>query len=485
MKNVKVKYIIGKVITFLLLAVLTAVAVTIIYDALNDETTAIVTSYISEMTAHDMKNVKAYVSDRWTKLDGIGRSIRARKCADIDSILDELKFNMLYDDIDRLYIMDDEGNLYSHLRIVYPKDENYFWNFFTEGSDKIACRYEDDGHYSSGQNAYMLYGLSFWDRPIVTEDKSTRFVAVIMLNDITRIRTRLRISSFNDRGYSSVINKLGQYIVTEDGVTTHGTYRNFFDTLKAGTIENANAEDLIEQIKKDKTVSFWYDDGKGSKRFVSVQPIPNLQWLFVTSLEKSIFTDQIQQFIQVQTLIIISLLVVIAAVFMVIYRTRKKLKTIYAGVVPGVYNRRYYNEKMVKRHVKALAILDLDKLKYINDTFGHLAGDAAIKEMANVLLQNVNPGTDVCRFGGDEFLIAFYDNTSEEDFKRRLNNIVDDIHSAKLENYPDIKLTLSIGGCYCTGKTEDVLQKADVLLYEAKKKRDRIVTDIDEKVKSE
>ncbi len=481
MKNVKVKYIIGKVITFLLLAALTAGVVKIVYDTLNNETTDIVTSYISEMTAHDMKNVRAYVSDRWTKLDGIARSIRARKCADINAVMSELGYNMLCDDIDRLYIMDDEGNLYSNFRTVYPKDENYFWSFFNDDSDKIARRYEDDGHYSSGLNAYMLYGLSFWDNPIVTEDKSVRLVAVIMLNDITRIRTRLRISSFNDRGYSSVINKLGQYIVTEDGVTTHGTYRNFFDTLSAGIVEDGNAEDIIEQIKKDKPVSFWYDNGKGSKRFVSVRPIPNLQWLFVTSLEKSIFTDQIQQFIQVQTLVIISLIVVIAAVFFVVYRTRKKLKTIYAGIVPGVYNRKYYNEKMVKKHVKALAILDLDKLKYINDTFGHLAGDAAIKEMANVLLQNVNPGTDVCRFGGDEFLIAFYDNTSAEDFKRRLNNIVDDIHSVKLEDYPDIKLTLSIGGCYSSGKTEDVLQRADMLLYEAKKKRDRIITNIDGK----
>lgn len=481
MKNVKVKYIIGKIIAFLLLTVLTAGAVMIIYDVLNNETTNIVTSYISEMTAHDMKNVRAYVSDRWTKLDGIGRSIRARKCIGIEEVLDELGYNMLCDDIDRLYIMDDEGNLYSNDRIVYPKDENYFWSYFTDDSEKIACRYEDDNHYSSGQNAYMVYGLSFWDNPIVTEDESVRFVAVIMLNDITRIRSRLRISSFNDRGYSSVINKLVQYIVTEDGKTTHGNYRNFFDTLAAGTVEGTNAEDIIEQIKNGKPVSFWYDNGKGSKRYVSVRPIPNLQWLFVTSLEKSIFTDQIQQFIQVQTLIIISLLVVIAAVFIVIYRTRKKLKTIYTGVVPGVYNRRYYNEKMVKKHVKALAILDLDKLKYINDTFGHLAGDEAIKEMANVLLQNVNPGTDVCRFGGDEFLIAFYDNTSEEDFKRRLGNIVDDIHSVELEDYPDIKLTLSIGGCYCSGKTEDVLQKADVLLYEAKKSRDRIITNIDGK----
>ncbi len=479
MKNVKVKYIIGKIVTFLLLAILMAGAVTIVYDALNKETTAIVTSYISEMTAHDMKNVRAYVSDRWTKLDGIGRSIRARQCADIGEVLDELGYNMLNDDIDRLYIMDDEGNLYSNFKTVYPKEENYFWSFFTDDSEKIARRYEDDGHYSSGQNAYMVYGLSFWDNPIVTEDKSVRFVAVIMLNDITRIRSRLRISSFNDRGYSSVINKLGQYIVTEDGKTTHGTYRNFFETLKAGTVEDGNAEDIIEQIKRDKPVAFWYVDSKGSKRFVSVRALPNLQWLFVTSLDKSIFTDQIQQFIQVQTIVIISLIIVIAAVFIVVYRTRKKLKTIYTGVVPGVYNRQYYNEKMVHKHVKALAILDLDKLKYINDTFGHLAGDAAIKEMANVLLQNVNPGTDVCRFGGDEFLIAFYENTSEEDFTRRLNNIVDDIHSVKVEGYPDIKLTLSIGGCYSSGKTEDVLQKADVLLYEAKKKRDRIVTNIE------
>lgn len=206
------------------------------------------------------------------------------------------------------------------------------------------------------------------------------------------------------------------------------------------------------------------------------RPLADLNWTFIVSVEKSVFTDQTNQFILLTTIIIVILSLILITIAFYIHHAGKKLKSIYHGVVNGVFNRKYYDDKLVNSRVKAIAIIDLDHLKTINDTYGHLAGDVAIEETALTIVRNVGPSTEVLRFGGDEFVVAFRCDISPEIFRQLLENMLSDIHKTRIPSYPGLKLTFSIGGCCRSGTAGEVLADADKLLYEAKKKRNCVVT---------
>ena len=88
----------------------------------------------------------------------------------------------------------------------------------------------------------------------------------------------------------------------------------------------------------------------------------------------------------------------------------------------GLYNRRYFFEvgkKIYEENKKlnktiSIAILDIDKFKKINDTYGHSIGDFAIKEVARVLTENIMSSTLISRIGGEEFCLLFYNRDKEE-----------------------------------------------------------------------
>jgi two-component system cell cycle response regulator len=76
----------------------------------------------------------------------------------------------------------------------------------------------------------------------------------------------------------------------------------------------------------------------------------------------------------------------------------------------GVFNRRFFISEcerlLIERAVLNIVILDLDGFKKINDTYGHLAGDAVLRDVGTALQTNTRPEDVVARFGGDEFVVA-------------------------------------------------------------------------------
>ncbi len=144
----------------------------------------------------------------------------------------------------------------------------------------------------------------------------------------------------------------------------------------------------------------------------------------------------------------------------------------------GAYNRRYFYDK-ADEYVKdaeihstpyALAMLDIDFFKNINDTYGHDVGDHVIKTFADVL-RNETKGADiVARFGGEEFCILLKDITKEEAVSRfvKIRSKVQntDIHVGdKIINF-----TVSIGVTFnqISAHLDELITQADDALYEAK-----------------
>ena len=119
----------------------------------------------------------------------------------------------------------------------------------------------------------------------------------------------------------------------------------------------------------------------------------------------------------------------------------------------------------------AIMFLDLDGFKPVNDTFGHPKGDAVLKSVAQRLLKEVGPFGHVGRMGGDEFAIVIRDANSRQMVEtlaeRLIAAIAEPFHIDKAE----IRIGVSIGCAFgpVDGQSvDDLIQKADLALYQAK-----------------
>ena len=146
---------------------------------------------------------------------------------------------------------------------------------------------------------------------------------------------------------------------------------------------------------------------------------------------------------------------------------------IYKDSLTQVMNRKYFDDKLASQNCQAVVMADIDFFKEVNDNHGHQCGDAALAAVASILSSSVRDLDHVVRYGGDEFLISFKGITHEV-LKIRLEQMRAKAEKIKLQDYPNVKLTMSFGGTYGDGAVSDMLSFADKALYVSKKKRNSV-----------
>lgn len=152
----------------------------------------------------------------------------------------------------------------------------------------------------------------------------------------------------------------------------------------------------------------------------------------------------------------------------------------------GLYNRMFLaklEEGSIEdnRLLSGVIMLDADKFKVFNDTYGHLNGDLCLKYIAERLLDIPDPENGYCiRYGGEEFLIIYY-SISQDSLKANAEKIFNSIREGSflIDGTTEKKITVSMGVFSDTGSAHTILQMikyADEAMYNAKEQgRNRIV----------
>ncbi len=154
--------------------------------------------------------------------------------------------------------------------------------------------------------------------------------------------------------------------------------------------------------------------------------------------------------------------------YTILSHKQRHLQLLYIDSLTNVFNRRYYDEHFQgEENIQAFVMIDVDNFKQINDTYGHNVGDIVLQSIAQTILSCVRKTDAVIRYGGDEFVIIF--NSMPADvFEQKLERIRHSVDILKVDEYPEIHMSVSIGGAYGMGKPKELFKVADSMMYQAK-----------------
>ena len=161
-----------------------------------------------------------------------------------------------------------------------------------------------------------------------------------------------------------------------------------------------------------------------------------------------------------------------------LYETVEKLAI--TDSLTGLYVRRYFSERLKEETQRskrynlkfAFIMIDIDDFKLTNDTYGHLVGDVILKELSRVITDNIREIDLACRYGGEEFAL-FLPETGSDGARSVAERIRKKIEESIFKAYNEkLNMKVSVGiSIYPddSNDAEDLIEKADAALYDAKK----------------
>ena len=144
-------------------------------------------------------------------------------------------------------------------------------------------------------------------------------------------------------------------------------------------------------------------------------------------------------------------------------------RSAFVDSLTGAYSRQYFEYFLAEsEQVEGVVMIDVDHFKEVNDRFGHLVGDKALQSVAQSILSNLRQTDVLVRYGGDEFLLLVPHIRPGEHVIQRVREAA---ASARVEGYPELELSASVGGVCGVRPLTEAIRQADAKMYQNKAER--------------
>ena len=144
-------------------------------------------------------------------------------------------------------------------------------------------------------------------------------------------------------------------------------------------------------------------------------------------------------------------------------------RSAFVDSLTGAYSRQYFECFLAEsEQVEGVVMIDVDHFKEVNDRFGHLVGDKALQSVAQSILSNLRQTDVLVRYGGDEFLLLVPHIRPGEHVIQRVREAAT---SARVEGYPELELSASVGGVCGVHPLTEAIRQADAKMYQNKAER--------------
>ncbi|MCF7936142.1 MAG: diguanylate cyclase [Synergistales bacterium] len=267
---------------------------------------------------------------------------------------------------------------------------------------------------------------------------------------------------------------------SEGNLTIHGdSIRTRSDTFLGHPGLDGRARDVLSRSAggERQSITFTYNRD-GEVMHLEGRYLPEFQWFLFVEQNEAKAARQIRRALLLNIVIgVLISLVVTLLIFVVIASYERHL--VHAATVDpltGVNNRYAFDQNLRRLGgvdaSSAMLLADLDHFKSVNDTYGHLTGDAVLQHVAALIEGQIGPGDAFARWGGEEFIILAGNRTAGEvlELGERIRGTV--AQTPYTDGESTIGVTVSIGAAMGTGSDDGdtLLQRVDDALYKAKDK---------------
>lgn len=278
---------------------------------------------MEELSSHDKRAIQMVLETTWDNLRFIDTRLISYNDSDLSDCMERLRVMQASSNFTDLFLVDSDGNAYSDRGIMYTYEERPILDYVNRSDGAhFGYRYAHRD-YSGESRESLLFGIRIHDREIDGHD----LIALVGLLDTSTLQNFIVLNSFERdgiyRGYSSVVNLSGDYVVNIRRSSVPAVTDNVYNIIAAGTPEGDLTLDSIkERMQASETFHFNFINADGTARVVYFSPLPDVPWYFLMAVDRDAFDDQSRGIITLVIVMLVSIMVVLLAATLFIIRSR-------------------------------------------------------------------------------------------------------------------------------------------------------------------
>ena len=276
---------------------------------------------MQELALHDEQAIQASLKHQWSLLEGIGKNLQRMEFTSTDDLLFQLRTEREMIDCIRLLLIADDGEMLSNDLSISTNPK--LFESFQDAGDRFAYRQDALQTPIDGHTEVLVMGVRI--QPFTLGEHT--FTHLVCLMDIDALQSELKIDSFDGRGYTSVIDQEGYYVVKMASNYSTSERLNLSQVIQEGKLDkHYSSESIQELLRGNESFSVRYTNRNGDPRVISFTPMQETNWWFIMSVSRSVFEEQSMSLISIfSVLLAMAMAIIIVVVFRVLRRRAKML----------------------------------------------------------------------------------------------------------------------------------------------------------------
>ncbi len=290
--------------------------------------------------------------------------------------------------------------------------------------------------------------------------------------NLETIQNMIKESDLVLDGDSYILNSSGNYIAVNGDVSNVNRESSIFNEVDSQL-------DLIRKSFLERTDKSGNLVLKGTEYTAHVTYLSHFNWVLVQAIPRSEVTARFQYMESLQAIMVVLTLGLFACIIRIIYSWRRSDKKIYTDPLTGCNSRAaclsLIESLEDNRNIRlSVVYMDLNKFKYVNDTFGHDEGDRLLRIFGSTLNKILGSAGFVGRMGGDEFIAILADIGDEE-----IEKLCQDVEATLWDKSKSLPFPYIISASYGYASRnvggpetiDEIMQQADGCMYVQKERR--------------
>lgn len=282
-------------------------------------------SFMEQIAEHDQQNMLNQMDSMWMSLTTITDRFGASREYTMPEALNDLKLNVVAGTFQRLYLVTEQGVVYSHTALRTNLEEMGWGDEYINAEGSFATIYRETTREHWGE--YMVCGTHLADAIQCGQES---IVGIIGLVPVTYIAEHMRLESFDEMGMTVIMQSTGE-IITSSTVYDNTSANNYLDFLEGVTLQRGfTQKDIQSGIQRGEKQLFRFSmDGKGF--YTLIEPLDDSYhsgWNLVVQFSDKITTNQVNRLLMQSLIFFIIIGVACLAIVIFIYRKMNEVKTL-------------------------------------------------------------------------------------------------------------------------------------------------------------